>query len=95
MLMLDQLKHHGRAFANKCFMCEEDEETIDHLLIRCKRAKTLWNLLLSVVGTSWVFPRSVLHTLLACQGVAVGKKRKKKMDDSTFVSVLDPMVQKK
>ena len=77
VLMLDQLKHHGRAFANKCFLCEEDEETIDHLLINCKSAKTLWNLLLSVVGTSWVFPRSVLHTLLAWQGAAVVKSAKK------------------
>ena len=57
--------------------CEEDEETIDHLLIHCKRAKMLWNLLLSIVGTSWVFPHSVLHTLLAWQGAAVGKKCKK------------------
>ena len=77
VLMLDQLKRRGRAFANRCFMCEEDEETIDHLLIHCKRAKTLCNLLLLVVGTSWVFPWSVFHTLLAWQGVAVGKKRKK------------------
>ena len=37
----------------------------------------LWNLFLSIVGTSWVFPRLVLHTLLAWQGAAVGKKHKK------------------
>ena len=39
--------------------------------------KMLWNLFLSIVGTSWVFPHSVLHTLLAWQGAAVGKKRKR------------------
>ena len=78
VLTLDQLKRHGWAFANRCFLCEEDKETIDHLLIHYKRAKMLWNLFLSVVGTSWVFPRSVLHTFLAWQGTAVGKKRKKK-----------------
>ena len=77
VLTLDQLKCYGWAFANKCFLCEEGEETIDHLLIHCKRAKTLWNLFLSVVGTSWVFLHSVLHVLLAWQGAAVGKKRKK------------------
>ena len=27
VLTLDQLKCRGRAFANICFMCEEDEET--------------------------------------------------------------------
>ena len=78
ILTLDNLKRRGMAFANRCFLCEEDEETVDHLLIHCKSAKMLWDLFLSMVGISWVFPKSVLLTLLAWQGVAVGKKRKKK-----------------
>ena len=59
------------------FYVEEEEETIDHLLINCKIAKMWWDLFLSIVGISRVFPQSVLHTLLAWQGAAVGKKRKK------------------
>ena len=77
VLTMDNLKRRGMTVANRCFLCEEDEETINHLLIHCRSAKMLWNLLLSIGGISWVFPRSVLHTLLAWQGVAVGKKRKK------------------
>ena len=77
VLTLDQLKRRGMEFANRCFMCEEEEETIDHLLIHCNFAKSLWDLLLSIVGISWVFPHSVLNNLLAWQGTAVGKKRKK------------------
>ena len=77
VLTLDQLKRRSMTFANRCFMCEEEEETIDHLLIHCKLAKMLWDLILSIVGISWVFPQSVLHTLLAWQGAVVGKKRKK------------------
>ena len=77
MLTLDQLKRRGMKFANICFMCEEEEETIDHLLIHCKFAKILWDLFLSIVGISWVFPHSVLNNLLAWQGATVGKKRKK------------------
>ena len=77
ILTLDNLKRRGVAFANRCFMCEEDEEIINHLLIHCKSAKMLWDLFLTMVGISWVFPHSVLHTLLAWQGGAVGKKRKK------------------
>ena len=37
VLTLDQLKRRGRALANRCFLCEEDEEDINHLLIHCKR----------------------------------------------------------
>ena len=65
VLTLDQLKRRGMTFANRCFMCKEEEETIDHLLIHCKCAKMLCDLFLSIVGISWVFPQSVLHTLLA------------------------------
>ena len=41
VLTLDQLKRRGMSFANKCFMCEEEEENIGHLLIHCKFAKML------------------------------------------------------
>ena len=91
MLTLDQLKRRGMTFANRCFMCEEEEETIDHLLIHCKIAKMLWDLLLSIVGISWVFSNTVLHTLIAWQGAAVGKKRKKNLVGSPVVHVLESM----
>ena len=77
VLTLDQLKCWRRVLANRCYLCEEDEETIEHLLVHCKKAKMLWDLFLLIVGTNWVFPSSVLHTLLSCKGATVGKKRKK------------------
>ena len=36
----------------------------------------LWDLLLSIVGTSWVVSDSVFQMLLSWQGVPVGKNRK-------------------
>ena len=88
VLMLHQLKRHGRALANRCFLCEADEETIEHLLIHCKKAKTLWDLVLLTVETSWVFLRSVLHTILAWQG-SHGEKAQKNLDGCSLVPVLD------
>ena len=41
VLTLDQLKRRGRALANRCFLCEEDEEDINHLLLHCKKARML------------------------------------------------------
>ena len=77
MLTLDQLKRRGIPLANKCFLCEHVEETIDHLLVHCSRAKMLWDLLLSIIDSNWVFPLTVRQSLLAWQGAKVGRKRKR------------------
>ena len=65
VLTLDQLKKRGRALANRCFLCGEEEETMNHLLIHCSKAKILWELLLANFGVSWVFPLLVKETLLS------------------------------
>ena len=76
VLTLEHLKKKGRALANKCFLCGE-EETIDHLLVHCPKVRVLWDLLLAIVGVKWVFPLSVKETLLSWGGSFMGKKRKK------------------
>ena len=48
MLTLDQLKRRGRALGNKCFLCGEGEESIDH----CSKAEIMWELLLVIFGVS-------------------------------------------
>ena len=40
ILTLDQLKRRGMTFANRCFFCQENEETVDHLLLHCIKAKS-------------------------------------------------------
>ena len=77
VLTLDQLKKRGRSLANRCYICEEEEETLNHLLVHCLKARLLWDLILAIVGFGWVFPFSVRQVLLAWQGTKVGKKRKK------------------
>ena len=44
VITLDKVKRRGRALANRCCLCEEDEETIDHLLIHGKMARMLWDI---------------------------------------------------
>ena len=53
MLTLDHIKKRGRALANGCFFCGE-EETVDHLLIHCTKARLLWELLLAIFGVPFV-----------------------------------------
>ena len=77
MLTLDQLKKWGWILANRCFLCCVEEESIDHILIHCTKAKVLWELLFALFGGTWVLPLSVRDTLLGWRGFNMGKKRRK------------------
>ena len=44
MSTLDKLKRRGRVPANMCFLCEEEEEIIEHFLLHCQSARQLWDL---------------------------------------------------
>ena len=35
---------------HRCFLCEEEEETIGHLLLHCHSARQLWDIFLEIVG---------------------------------------------
>ena len=41
VLTLDQLKKRGWTLANRCFLCCAEEESIDHILIHCTKARVL------------------------------------------------------
>ena len=71
------LKKRGRILANRCFLCCEEEETIDHILIHCTRSRVLWELLFALFGVAWVISFSVRDTLLGWRGFYLGKKRRK------------------
>ena len=76
VLTLDQIKKRRRALANRCYFCQVEEESIDHLLLHCEKTRALWEMLFTLFGVSWIFPFSVRETLLGWNGFFVGKKRK-------------------
>ena len=76
-LTLDLVQKKGWTLANRCFMCLEKEETIDHLFLHCLKTRVLWDLLFALFGVSWVLPSSVRETLLSWHGSFVGKKHKR------------------
>ena len=40
-LTLDLVQKRGWSLANRCFMCLENEETIDHLLLHCSKTRAI------------------------------------------------------
>ena len=68
VLTLDRLKRRGWHLANRCFLCGVEEESIDHILINCTKARVLWELLFALFGVLWVLPFSVKDTLLDWHG---------------------------
>ncbi|RVW65596.1 putative ribonuclease H protein [Vitis vinifera] len=79
VLTQDQLKRRGWKLANRCPLCCDEEETINHILIHCPKAKVLWDLLFSLFGVNWVTPFSVRDTLLGWLAPLEDKKRSKVM----------------
>ena len=64
-LTLDLIQKRGWALANRCFLCHEKEEIINHLLLHYTKTRVLWNLFFTLVGVSWVLPSSVREILLS------------------------------
>ena len=76
ILTLDQLQRRGFALPNRCFLCQEYEEMVDHLLLHCAKARVLWDLLFNLFGVSWVIPSSVWDILVGWNAFFVGKEQK-------------------
>jgi hypothetical protein len=65
ILTIDNLCRRGMIVVNRCWLCESDGESVDHLLLHCGVANALWNAIISRLGLCWVMPSSV-RELLAC-----------------------------
>ena len=55
----------GRLLANCCCRCCCNEESVDHLLIFCSVAHSMWMYMLYLFGIDWVMP-GLVADLLFC-----------------------------
>ena len=72
ILILDNLMLRGRILVNWCCMCHQNEETVDHLLLHCPVAHSLWVYMFQIFGTQWFIPGSV-ESLVYCWSYWLGK----------------------
>ena len=62
----------GGILVNRCCMCHWIEEIVDHLLLHCPVAHSLWVYMLQIFGTQWVVLGSV-ESLVYCWSFGLGK----------------------
>ena len=65
ILTFNNLMLRGHILVNRCCMCHRNEETMDHLLLHCSVAQSLWVYMLKIFGIHWVMPGSV-ESLVYC-----------------------------
>ena len=67
----------GWSLANRYFLCLSHEESIDHILLHCGKARVLWELLFFLFKVYWAMQSTIREILLGWYGSFVGRKRKK------------------
>ena len=65
ILTLDTLMLWSLPLANRCYMCCRNKESINHLLLHCPIAHSLWVQMLQVFRIQWVMLGS-LESLVFC-----------------------------
>ena len=58
ILTCDNSMRKGYVLAGWYCMCRCCGETMDHLLLHCQVARTVWNFIFRSFGISWVLPES-------------------------------------
>lgn len=52
----DRLARRGLQHPDKCVLCDQDEEDIDHLLVRCSFSRQVWQRALQLIGRDQLSP---------------------------------------
>jgi hypothetical protein len=60
----NRLAKRGLNHLEKCLMCDQEEETLDHLLVKCSFSREFWSLLLRKVGLHSLAPQPTADSFL-------------------------------
>ena len=58
-LTIDNLRKRNHVIVNGCPLCLRDEKSVNHLLIHCPFAYSVWIVLINLFDVNWVMPKTV------------------------------------
>ena len=58
-LTLDNLKKRGIIIINRCVLCKNDGESVEHITLHCPFTKKIWDKICSLLNAEWVFPSTI------------------------------------
>jgi len=63
ILTLDNLNRRKLQLVNRCFMCLNSLESVNHLFLHCPVATALWNMFISIAGINWILLQSIKEVI--------------------------------
>ena len=76
-LTQNNLNRRGFQLVNRCYLCMENEETVNHLFLHCPVATNLWNMFYCLSGLKWVMPQNLRDAQMSWSLWRVDKTIKK------------------
>lgn len=63
ILTHENLNERGFRLHSRCFLCEEQRETVNHLFLHCKWTEHLWQMFITMRKITWVKPGRIKEVL--------------------------------
>ncbi|WMV46018.1 hypothetical protein MTR67_039403 [Solanum verrucosum] len=77
VLTQENLMKRGIILSPMCFLCGEQAETVNHLILHCRITGQLWRLFLNLRGIAWSMPGKITEALKSWEGSRSASKRQK------------------
>lgn len=68
-LTLEILQRRGIQTSSTCFLCQQEEETNEHLFLHCVITRQLWQLFIALAGIVWVMPKDTIGLICSWNSI--------------------------
>lgn len=59
ILTIDNLRKRDFYLPNRCYLCLNNEESVNHMFIHCPFVLPIWGMFFQMWGLNWVFPQDI------------------------------------